>query len=362
MTKRYHTVFITEQRGINRAAYDKLDDHLKQLSDKAMSSGHYGYEPDEEDFIEDIVRIDAAIKNFGAENVYFGNSYTLTGRNMATGEESKLGSFDGVFLLGGEPKTAPNRPEDQYWKYNSVKRAMKRNVEEVALMSDDGSMSGEKTVLEMINASKDGLVLKRIGKKLPISVVPKVISDLEEMRNWIMEELFIWMEESYIAQDKLTMRYERRFFVVGGEIISHAGCIEEDHPLLGTFTGNDVTKRSREDRSVISGVLSEVSEITEDQLNSMIDFVNGIIPDFISEMRRDIFVIDVALDENDDPLVVELNKLGSSGFYCNDAYGIIQAVSELPKVSEYTVNGKVISVDEGYREEDDWFLKLPDKG
>jgi hypothetical protein len=133
-----------------------------------------------------------------------------------------------------------------------------------------------------------------------------------------MDWTYIRLEElpgAVFAQDELEVQYEYRIFVVDGEVISGAGCIEEFTPL-------DCRPRWVFDTRVrrVRGHLNqgEPSPVEYDPVlvGRLLKFGQG-----VAKEHGGTVVIDVALDAvADEPVVIELNNISNSGLYASDPW------------------------------------------
>lgn len=126
-----------------------------------------------------------------------------------------------------------------------------------------------------------------------------------------------------MAQDCIEdLVYEMRCFVVDGEVISSAGCIEEFTPLDHEPENGPFDTRLRRTRGHLhQGDPSTVEDLPE-LASRLLDFGRK-----VAREHGGTVVIDVALDANRDaPVVVELNNLPNSGLYASDPWLVTSAV------------------------------------
>ena len=123
-----------------------------------------------------------------------------------------------------------------------------------------------------------------------------------------------------LLQEKIAMTHETRFFIVDHSVICGAACIEENTPRKNPF-GDKLPpifeiNRNGEDRvrseTVANCLMSAAQQIAQDIKNE--------------EPRMRDYVLDLALDENDNPIIIECNPLSNSGLYALDTDRLVTAI------------------------------------
>lgn len=129
------------------------------------------------------------------------------------------------------------------------------------------------------------------------------------------------------VQQAKIMTHETRFFVLDGEIVCGAACIESDTPQMSD--GTLLAPRFEIKRN--SG------EIVTDEpaAQILLDAARRISQEF-SEECPDLkaYVLDLALDETRSPLMIELNPAAQSGLYGIDAPRLFQAIHRFAETIE----------------------------
>lgn len=127
-----------------------------------------------------------------------------------------------------------------------------------------------------------------------------------------------------VAPD-VSMTREYRLFVVDGEVITGAGCIEADTPLLSSMTSPFSLRMER---------LRGDGEVTTDNaplLQRYVGRARSLAEEFAQEGRRT-FVLDLAyLEHSDQIVIVELNPLMNAGFYASNIELLYGAWSRRPE-------------------------------
>lgn len=118
-----------------------------------------------------------------------------------------------------------------------------------------------------------------------------------------------------LVQDEVRMSFETRYFVVAGKPVSGAGCVETHTPL-------------DRDPALVRGVTHCLFEETRNngrpvaapQVGERLEaFVRRVAADMAAENPElTHLVIDAALNDRGEPIVVEMNPYQNSGLYAND--------------------------------------------
>lgn len=133
--------------------------------------------------------------------------------------------------------------------------------------------------------------------------------------------------DSTIISPHVRMEHEYRFFVIGSQLVSGAGCIEEHTPLddLGHVFDHRV-----------EGVRGDGDIRPEPMLvQRMADRVTEILPALSAEGLHS-GVIDMAIIDGE-PVIVEFNPLTNAGFYAADSNHIYHTWAQHPELTDHTV-------------------------
>lgn len=157
---------------------------------------------------------------------------------------------------------------------------------------------------------------------------PRIIAErlLEEM-DWT----FIRLEggtNDVFAQDAIQLQWEYRLFIVDGEVISGAGCVEEFTPL-DRKVGQAFDTRVRRVRGHLHQGEPSPVENRPAIVNQLIEFGRG-----VAKQAGGTVVIDVALDADavdlgnplGTPVVIELNPLPNAGLFASDPWAVAKAL------------------------------------
>lgn len=133
-----------------------------------------------------------------------------------------------------------------------------------------------------------------------------------------------------VIQDYLDLTFEMRHFVVDGQLITSAGCIEEFTPFDAIGPTGEVSPFDDRLRR-LRGALGQAHMLDPD------DYAVTSQPDIAARMREHAariasqrggtFVIDTAINPaTDDVVAIEFNDLPNSGLYAANAWAIAEAL------------------------------------
>ena len=127
-----------------------------------------------------------------------------------------------------------------------------------------------------------------------------------------------------LLQTEAAMGYEARFFVVDGQVISGAGCIESDTPI------------ERDAAALVEGIMSPRLEkvrnralATEESLLSkrLVEVAHGNAVALKAEGFAEAYVLDLFIDRDTAEIgIIEMNPINASGLYANDVDAIFMAI------------------------------------
>ena len=123
-----------------------------------------------------------------------------------------------------------------------------------------------------------------------------------------------------LIQDRISCRYEYRFFVVGGKLVTGAGCVEHFTPLDSTEVFDPQMEAVRNQ-----------SEVTfEPKIRDQhLAFAQQFVEEFASEHGRNLdYCLDVCLDADGRSVVIELNPPLNCGRYASDSGVWMDAIIE----------------------------------
>lgn len=289
------------------------------------NDGSDGY-GDYEDWTEQACRLLAAIDAFGRENVWFiKGSRATTAKNIATGEEIAEGDTTRQFVRYGsqpsnlyyQPNQQGERKADAYAITKVFEKYANRNF--VVCGFSLGGAEGIEIVDAVVNLHNSGVrrvILKNTKAKkgfwditLPedmnASTAYRTISDEVD---WalVREE---GRPSAFLLQEYSPMIYEYRLFVVNHRLTTGAGCIEENTPLNNAEPFDSWFRKDRKDY--------DAPLVQDEKLrDTFVEFAQKIVFDTEKyEPECSNYVVDVALNSDGVPLMIERNAMLNSGFF-----------------------------------------------
>ena len=286
---------------------------------------------DFEDFFEQAARLDAAVQAFGENRIWLYLGDATKGRNLATGETRLLDRLRHLPVFGSQitsealsPANRVERLADGYMDLAAFQRSAGRRM---ILADHDGELDSELVTACQDLGAADGQVF--VKSAFPKSFAGRVhltdpsdseciFSDLVRQLAWTMVQ-----DRRFLVQELITMRYEYRFFVVDGRLVTGAGCIKEFTPLNNDLSAFDtVVREHRREHSA--------RERRPDIVARLYDHACGIVRDIAVERPQlNRYTLDMAIDERDRPLAIELNGLLNSGLYASQPLLLAKAMDRL---------------------------------
>lgn len=286
---------------------------------------------DVEDFWEDLARASAAIRAAQTLGTDFTDCSRQSVTNTWTHEQMlcRLGPVLSAEERSHNPDLLINHP--------IVTRHGGRFMSLAGYTDQPGEFSADEDVIQIALARArtgvDRVVIKLSDSKKGIfaldlheSITAEQVHDellSDESLGWTFIRL-AGQRNTLLVQDWIPMTHEYRLFVVDGEIITSAACIEESTPYNRTSTDQLTDTRVRRHRgNSVSGRAQ--SDIVDDLelVDAMLAFGAGIAADFAGTA-----VIDVAMNaDTEDFLVVELNTLPNAGLYASNVDALYLALA-----------------------------------
>jgi hypothetical protein len=287
---------------------------------------------DFEDFYEGAARLEAAIEVYGADRVWieFPTDDSVL-HNAQTGETisgTRAAAHCQMYGLRESRRRhdadlAEDRLADLYPTFSAFRRNAGRTIEPTGhdlegrpgaeLVPTVLAHAGERIVLKMLQA-KHGMWFLDIAEDATRSDVYK---QLMAATDWQMVSAG-GRPGAFVVQSVVPMRYEYRVFIIDGQPASGAGCIPRFTPL-----DNEQAFDTKVEEVRGSGTVAVESEVVE-RLVSFAARVARELATEVHDLRN--YVIDVAVDDYDRPLVVELNGLLNSGLYASDPCLVVAAL------------------------------------
>lgn len=311
-------------------------DELLRLWFKHIEPVQEGGEGDYEDFYEQAARLEAALQAFGPENVWLHlSSDRATAVNAGTGERRPATELDHLDRYGVQ---ASKRHQDvdmeqarlagAYYLYQAFLDRAGRRIELCGLRAPTPSKDLGDVLAGYAAEGSTRAFVKTTQIKyaaFPVQLHPGYKP--EEAAGAVFDALdygamsLEYGRDNLIAQEFVPMEYEYRCFVVGNNIVTAAGCIEEFTPLDNQgYRFDNQLRRNRQERTpvkpepAIAGFLTSFAREAVDALALEVPALTD-------------YVIDVALGLGGKPLIVELNSLLNAGLYASQPELVTRAMA-----------------------------------
>jgi hypothetical protein len=325
---------------LNRAAPADLSptpemDRLLGLWERYVGPVPYSAEGDVEDYFEQAVRLDAVLSQVPASEVYI----TVDGKKDQCNPEAREFTEEEILeavrfglqttedmMLNQEPVFHVERAAD---RYSSMKTFQNNAGRDIILCGFNVDGGGEELVDNILRLHADGIrrvFIKGVRAKSgmwDIELPEKVDSgSVEEFLSMEMEWSLIrkeGMKGAFILQQHIVMEYEYRVFVVNHVPVTGAGCVEEFTPLNNQQVFD---QQHRKNRKAVSPVI--VDESITNKLREFAETVAVQVADENVDLVN--YVVDVAMNSEGEPIIVEFNSLLNSGLYASDQKKVVQAL------------------------------------
>lgn len=290
---------------------------------------------DYEDFWEDAVRISAAYKACSDAGIPARISTNFDDLAEATKQNRRLGP------IAVTEQTLGSHARDTQLSSPAFLQHAGRTITPVTLNFEKQTTNTDEadlieTLLTAASHGVERMVLKRTSLKAGVYLIelsPHL--DRQELTDKLFN-LLGWAAVhtegrpgQFVLQEYVPMAWEMRHFIVDGDLVTSAGCIEEFTPLNAVVASDDgqptVTKHSdllREHRGTLGQL--EPSPVIQRPLRAQI------MRKFAAQVGREhggTIVIDTAINaDTGQPLVVEFNDLPNSGLYASDVWALYRAL------------------------------------
>lgn len=294
-------------------------------------------EGDYEDFVEQAVRLEAALESVGADNVWLVISTNPgTAVNAGTGETRPAEELQHLPRYGTQPSRRHQdvdmeqaRLAAAYYRYEAFLSRAGRRMALCGFGMEDETATELGDVLAGWAADGVGRAFLK-SSRVKYAAFPVDLPEgfrPEHGARAVYDELdygamsLEGQRESLIAQEFVTMEYEYRVFVVEQRAVTGAGCIEEYTPLDNNgYAFDNKLRRNRSERSDVE-LAPEIAGMLKGYARRAIEALAKEVPELED------YVIDVAMDADEEPLIIELNSLLNSGLYASQPSRVTEAMA-----------------------------------
>lgn len=285
------------------------------------------FDADFEDFVEQAVRLEAALSAFGPDHIWM-TLDDITARNLGSGEMRDVSELEHLPKWGAQSTPTALRhlvpeadPASRYFALDTFRRHAGREVhlcasDQVTGIATDMAARGVKRIFVKVAETKYGVYDIALPDPSPHAVEHEIaMSDL----GWALVHLD-GKPDAFIVQEHIPMIYEYRLFVVGHKVITGAVCIESFTPLDNQHTFDYRVERVRGSLDIAR---------SSGSIHRFIHFGDTVAAEFADESpeMRD-YTLDVALGSNHEPLIIELNGILNSGLYATQTSLVTAAMRD----------------------------------
>lgn len=310
--------------------------HLAELWDAHVGEMHYTDDGDLEDFLEQAVRLQSVLYN--VEDVWLTVNAGSTAKNLRTGAEAPVTDLAhhvryGVqstadIALSDLPQLQMEANVDRYTTWKTFQNNSLRTIIHAGFNPTEG-ISLTEAVLQLHQQGHREVFIKAVRAKTGFwkFTLPEILTE-KEASNLIEENLewaTIRMEgtpAAFTVQASIRMMYEYRFFVVNHRPVTGAGMVAEFTPFNNTAASpfNAYMRAERGDEVTFQPELME----------KYLQFADKVAYEMKQENPElHSYVVDVAINPDEETLVVEFNSLLNSGLYASNPDYVVLALDSL---------------------------------
>lgn len=315
-----------------------LDTYLKYVPPTELDG-----EGDEEDFWEMAYRVDAIV-NSGAESILLTDetkhAFEVTPDGPVRIEidaEALWGRVNGGWAVYGPYTRFSSGPiygppsinhGDSYFRSPTFLRYAGRRHELCGYALEE-EYEGRRELTQVLDDFREAGIRHVLLKATQSKAMRLVPIDLEDpdTTNQATQELWesfahrLGLPDNIIVQERIDCRYEYRVFIANGKPVTGAANIEEHTPHHNEAVFDT---KVREHRGLTGPARSAIVDEPE-LVSRMVLFAEQVAAEFAEEGMLT-YVMDVALDKNGAPFIVELNGMSNSGLFASDPTQVVGAV------------------------------------
>lgn len=278
---------------------------------------------DREDWLEQAARLEAGVRLLGDGTIVrvYGNRPMRTdGTSVSEDMLAGLPHFGCIMRTPtGDYMTDPSGG-NRYCRSMTVRGLMRRRTRLVPV-----DATAVRTAVRELDADSPlGVTVKyvRREKTLPLVHVPHGGGfDAARWLDW-EEVRFDGDTDGVLVQETVRMEYEYRMFIVNGEPVCGAGCVEENTPVDNHATFDSMMQRTRN-----ASPVETRADIAERYRRFAFHAARIIHEEGIITPA---YVMDVAMIDGQ-PGIVELNGSANAGLYALDMTALVTAMRDHPE-------------------------------
>ena len=323
--------------------------------------------------VEDLLRLDAAIRHFPLGRSWVQNLHT--DQLIATDGSGAVPTQDQMHhvVTFGPPRDSVSYPggfhpmdpatglpfftkELDYWHYDAISSRMGRKTYLAGFNPDDPAANSVTNAICQVNhdqIAQQAQTLHAFIKPVKAKKYPATIISMDTTNQHLtFEREFAWdwvpvseegRAETMLVQPVTPMFHEYRVFVVGGRAVTGAGAIEHFTPLDAAAYQTEAARTAQQNspyadfnmlrhpfdiRTMTARHDPADTEITIQPMltEQLVRFAEEAAQELLVEQPElDTCVIDVAVDQRGELLIVEVNNAHIAGFFASDPNEFVTA-------------------------------------
>lgn len=282
---------------------------------------------DLEDFLEDAFRLDATLAALEPLDGVYVTTDGVRARYILGTEERPVEQFPPWRVLGPTLRRQAAHGTELADRYSELTVFARHAGRAFVLCSHASEDADSELVAALVALSSSGCrraVIKTTIPKYSLVVVDLPVGLGPDEARRLCSDVLGWalvhldgVPKAFLVQAFVSIVDEYRLFVVGHEVVTGAGCVDEHTPLANDAPFDPKLRSERAARSVV-----RVDRAARDALVEFGKTVAGELALELPELEE--YVLDVAFAEGA-PAIVELNGLDNAGLYAADPYRLASA-------------------------------------
>jgi hypothetical protein len=303
--------------------------------EKYVGEIRYNTAADFEDFVEEAYRLDAALRAFTPQCIWLTTdqrsaTHLVTDETRSVTELGSLPVYGLQPLLGHVSKSEADRLVGRYAETQTFLARSNRIALLATYDSEKLDASGLFQAVRFVaRATNQKIFIKVRLPKYGIYIIEPLDpgaseNDIDAAVRAALDLTLVHldgMRNAFLIQSWAEIEYEYRLFVVGSQVVTGAGCIDEYSPLDNKQDFDTKIQKCRNANNPIANDPEIVGQL--------VAFGQQVVLDFAAEVpAMSEYVLDVAVI-NGKPGIVELNPLFNAGLYASDPYLVAEHLREM---------------------------------
>ena len=278
---------------------------------------------DREDWLEQAARLEAAIRLLGDTvivRVYGRRPVRLDGTPVEESSLVGLPHYGCVLSVPTSDYLAEHGNASRYHLSPTVRSLMRRRTRLVPV----DAHAVERAVRELDAHSPLGVTVKYVRREKTLPLIRLAHGESFDADEWLGWESvrFDHDPDGVLVQETKRMEYEYRMFIVDGEPVCGAGCVEANTPVDNQAMFDPMMQRIRNITPV------EAREDIAEQYRRFATQAAHLIRE--EGVITSTYVMDMAMIDGQ-PGIIELNGFANAGLYALDMTALLTAVRNHPE-------------------------------